>query len=164
MRFKFVVPGAAVVFAACLGAPVALAHQLPQYVGYYAFTRIGDPVPVRYHAECAAALQGYHWWPSEMIIGGGASSIAPLPGAGGERGVPVVLGPVAAKGVIAISPVWGRRWQPQAPLRRWRLGPRDHRLIFLVGRAPSQAIFDLGACSVPRFAACCGRLRDESDD
>ncbi len=90
MQIKFIVLGAAVVFAACLNATVVFADG-PQYVGSSSSTLLGNQGYFAGHDACADAFRGSTMCTSQMIIEGGPSSKAPSPGADGEWVNPVFV-------------------------------------------------------------------------
>jgi len=74
------VSGAAIAFAACLGAPAVFAQEM-QYVGNSGTLRQGNVGNFTFHSDCDAAIEGSTFCTSEMIIKGGPSSdpTPPLP-------------------------------------------------------------------------------------
>ncbi len=160
MWFKYIVPCAAVVLAACLNATVAFAVKpeppppplvRPQYLGNSAVDRDGDVGHFTRHADCAAAFEGALMCTSRMIVEGGAA-----PGAiiaeGKEWVIPeFVTNKGDATNVVDFSGIVAESIEFNCA--RWATATGSG--LALVIDAGGQVNFGLADCATERSAACC---------
>ncbi len=150
MQIKFIVPGAAVVFAAFLNATVAFADG-PQYVGPSATSQQGDVGYFALHDACSDTFRGSAMCTSQMIIEGGPASKAPSPGGGGEWVNPVFVFEEAGTGAVDFSgEVAG-----DAHTLNCEAWTSTSATGLQIRTLAGKVIFFVPTCSVGRPVACC---------